>query len=395
VRRRFASLGDRDLLAAGAGAVVFSFALGIATVALPLLALHAGYGKAAVGYFTALSAICQMGSRMVLGAVMRRYPDWLVVFAAGGLLTGSCALVAATQTVVPFAVAESLQGVARGCFWTGSQTHVVRTEGSSVRRLASVQFVSSFGLLGGPIAAGFIGDASLSLAMYTAAAVAAAGMVPPLLMTRLPPFPSLRSRGRDAVWRRPGVDVGCLAGVTAGSWRGLLTSYVPVALQHAGQSAPAIGGLVAVANGASVAGAALIGRLGNRGMVRSFATATVATGVGTALIGMVASIAPLGAAVLLVSGLGAGTLQSLGPGIATDAVHPDERGDAIAVAGTYRAGALFVSPLAVGASLAVVPMAAAIAVVGGLIALPALASGRVRRVRQAADIGADSVAWTA
>jgi MFS family permease len=313
---------------------------------------------------------------------MRHYGDWLVVLAACVLLAASCALVATSTALLPFVAAEAVQGVARGCFWTGTQTHVVRGDGSSVRRLASVNFVSSFGLLGGPLAAGFLGEASLSLAMYVAAAVAACGTVPTLLMDHLPPFASVRPRGHDAVWRRPGVDVGCLAGVTAGTWRGILTSYVPVALQHAGQAAPTIGALAAVANGASLAGAALIGRIGSRRIVRSFAIATLATGVGTGLIGAFATITALEVTVLLVSGLGAGALQTLGPGIATDAVEPDERGDAIAVAGAYRAGALFASPLAVGVSLGVLSLAGSIAAVGGLVAMPALVAERARRYRQ-------------
>ena len=195
-RRSGPAVFDRDLVATSVGAIVYSFALGIAVVALPLLALDAGYGKATVGYLIACSAISQMASRLVLGAVMRRYPDWLIVFTAGGLLAASCTLVAASAAVIPFVVAELLQGAARGCFWTGSQTHVVRGEGSSVGRLAGVNFISSFGLMGGPIAAGFIGNRSLSLALYVAAVVAVIGMIPPMLLDRLPP--SLPSGTRDA-----------------------------------------------------------------------------------------------------------------------------------------------------------------------------------------------------
>lgn len=380
---------DRDLLATGVGAAVYSFSLGIATVALPLLALDAGYSKAAVGYLVSCSAVSQMLARMALGAVMRRYPDWLLVFAAGGFLAISCTLVAISAALIPFVIAELVQGVARGCFWTGSQTHVVRGKGSSVRRLAAVNLSSSVGLLAGPVVGGFIGDLSLALALYTAAGVALVAMIPPLLLDRLPPFAAVVRGAGDPVWKRPGVDVGCLAGVTAGTWRGMLSSYVPVALQHAGQSASAIGSLVAVANGASIAGAALISRIGNRRLVRSFAVSTLATGIGTSFIAFVATVTPLEVLVLAVSGLGAGTLQSIGPAIATDAVHPEERGDAIALAGTYRAAALFAAPLGVGASLTLMPLSAAVAVAGGIISLPTLL---IRRARYAQPSIADPTA---
>ena len=127
---------SRDLAASAVGAFVFSFALGLAMVALPLLALSTGYSKTAIGYLTALSAVSQMGCRLGLSALMRRRPDWLIVFGAAGLLALSCLVAAVSSALVPFAAAELLQGATRGCFFTGSQTHVVRGTGSSVGRLA-------------------------------------------------------------------------------------------------------------------------------------------------------------------------------------------------------------------------------------------------------------------
>jgi MFS family permease len=366
----------RDLTATALGAMVYSFALGITTVALPLLALHAGYSKAAVGFLTAASAASQTLARTGLGAVMRRVPDWVLVFAAGGFLTMSCSLVAISAAVVPFVCCEILQGAARACFWTGSQTHVVRGEGPSVGRLATVNFVSSIGLLLGPIAAGLTADYSLTTAMWVAAGVAGVGMLPPMLLDRLPPFQRVREARRGFLWRRHGVDVGCFAGVTAGAWRGMLTSYVPVALQHAGESPSLIGGLVSIANGASILGAVLVARIRERRLPPSYAAATVAAGVGTALAAFSAEAAALEGVVLAVSGLGAGALQTLGPAIATDAVHPQERGDAIAAAGAFRAGAMFLSPLGVGAVLGLVALSPAMAVVGGLVTLPAFLARR-------------------
>ena len=366
----------RDLLATALGAMIYSFALGITTLALPLLALDAGYSKAAVGFLTAASAAAQTLARTELGAVMRRVPDWVLVFAAGGFLMVSCALVAISQAVVPFVCCELLQGGARACFWTGSQTHVVRGEGSSVGRLATVNFISSIGLLLGPIAAGFIADYSLTTAMCVAAGVAGVGMLPPMLLDRLPPFQRVREGRRGFLWRRRGVDVGCFAGVTAGAWRGMLTSYVPVALQRAGQSPSLIGGLVGIANGASILGAVVVARVRERRLPMSYAAATVAAGVGVALAGLAAGTAALEGVVLAVSGLGAGTLQTLGPAIATDAVHVEERGDAIAAAGAFRAGSMFVSPLGVGAVLGTVALSPAMAVVGGLVTLPAFLARR-------------------
>lgn len=368
---------DRDLIATAVGAAVFSLALSAATLALPLRALDAGYSNAAVGFLTGVSAVSQLGIRLLLGRVMRRYPDSALVAVSGALLALSCLLVAASAALVPFVVAELLQGVARGCFWTGSQTHVVRSRGSAVSRLATVNFSSSIGLLIGPALAGLLADRSVLLALLAAAVVAAAGLVPALLLDRLPPFQAARGAGGGRVWRQPGVRAGCWAGVTAGAWRALLASYVPVALQQAGQPAGRIGVLVSVANGASIAGAVVIARVNRHGPRAPYVLATAAVGIGTACSAAVAGSFWLVAGVLAVCGLGEGILLTLGPALATDAVHPEDVGDAIAATGTFRAAALFASPVGVGALLAALPLTGAMALVGGAITLPVLAAGRI------------------
>jgi MFS family permease len=372
---------DRDLAASALGGLTFSMALGMAMVALPLLALEEGYSKSAVGLLTAISAVAQMGARMALAPLMRRYPDWVLVFIAGGLMAISCGLVAWSAAVVPFVACELFQGAARGCFWTGSQTHVVRGEGSSVSRLAVVNLVSSAGQLGGPVLAGVIASRSITPALVTASVIALVCMVPPLALDRLPPFSPPEDRPRGRIWRRPGVDAGCWASLTAGAWRGLVSSYIPVALERAAQPVPVIGALVSVANGANIAGAALVARVRGRTLVRVVTGSMLAAGIGSALVAALAGSAPLAGALLGLSGLGAGALQTLGPALASDSVHPQERGDAIAATGTFRAAALFASPLAVAGLLSGIALTPAMLVAGLLITLPALTTRRLRRAQ--------------
>ena len=59
--------------------------------------------------------------------------------------------------------------------------------------------------------------------------------------------------------------------------------------------------------------------------------------------------------------------------VATDAVHQEERGEAIAITGTFRAAALFAAPLVVAGMVVVLPLASAIAVVGVVMTAPAFA----------------------
>jgi MFS family permease len=343
-------------------------------VALPLLAISAGYSGVEIGVLTAVSAAAQMTTRMVLGPVMRVVPDWTLIAAAGLMLAASNAIVAISAAVVPFVVAELVQGVARACFWTGSQTHVVRGEGSSVGALATVNLVSATGLLAGPVIAGILSERSAQLALGVGAGIALVACVPALFLDRLPPFSLPTERPPGLLWRRPGVDAGCWAGVTAGAWRGLLGSYVPVALTAAQQSSSTVGALVSVANAASMAGSGIVGRIRQTWIAPVYALSTAATGLATGLVALLAGSPWAAAVALAASGLGAGALQTLGPAVATDAVHPEERGEAIAIAGTFRAAALFVGPLGVAGLVTFAPLSLAMAAAGTLIALPALSA---------------------
>lgn len=379
----------RDGAGSVGAAVLFSCSLGTAVVALPLQMLAVGYSAAEVGLLVALSAVAQMLARLGMGAWMRRLPDWTFVLSAGALLAASNAVAALTGSLFAFVLAHLLQGVARAFFWTGSQTHVVRGDRSAVGALAVVNLAASVGLLIGPILAGVIGASSLPAALVVAAVLAAAGCVPTLLLDRLPPFSAPPDRVPGRMWRRPGVDAGCWASVSAGAWRGLLGSYVPVALDAARQSAPTIGVLVSVANVAQLVGSGVVGRASGRGLTRAFALGTLAAGLGTGVLGLVADHAVPAGVALAVSGVGAGMLQTLGPALATDAVHPQERGEAIAVTGTFRAAALIAAPLGASALVLVAPVGVALAVGGVLIVAPAVVTRRLAaHVRERAGAGA-------
>jgi MFS family permease len=370
---------SRDANASAAATAAFSLSLGMTTVALPLLALRAGYSHTEIGVLTALSALSQMATRLVLGAVMRHYADWTLIVGAGLVLALSNAAVALSAALVPFVLAQLLQGAARACFWTGSQTHVVRGPGRAVGALARMNLIGSSGLLAGPLLAGQLSRGTPSDALAVAAGVAAVGLAPALLLDRLPPFAPPEDRPPGRLWRRPGVDVGCWTGVTAGAWRALLSSYVPVAMDAARLSSATIGVLVAVANGAALLGSAVVGRVRSRAEAPLLLAATVAAGLGTGLTALLAHNVLLVGLALTLSGLGAGALQTLGPAVATQAVHPEERGDAIAVAGTFRAASLLATPLAVAALVAVLPLTGALAVVAAGMAVPSALTRLGRR----------------
>src|SRR3569833_1920852 len=315
---------SRDVIASASGAGIYSISLGIASIAFPLLALRAGYSAVEIGALTAVSAVSQMSIRLVLGRIMRIWPDWTLIAGAGGLLALSTGVVALSAAPVPFVLAQLLQGVSRACFWTGSQTHVVRGPGRAAGALATVNLIAGVGLLAGPVIAGVLSEQSPVLALAAAAGIALLGMIPTFFLDRLPPFAPPADRPPGRMWRRPGVNVGCWAGVTAGAWRALLTSYVPVSLDQARQSSSTIGALVATANGAALVGTAISGRLPRRWTSRALVGGIVLTGVATALTAAVAGSVALSALVLVVSGVAASVVQILGPASAAESVHPEE-----------------------------------------------------------------------
>jgi MFS family permease len=366
----------RDRVFGAIAAALFSVALGVASVAVPLLAVRSGHGLTQVGILIAISAVSQMAARLFMGAMMRRIPDKAFVVGSALLIAVSCGLLTVSTSLLVFVVSQLLQGVARAFFWTGSQTHAVRSSASAVGALTLINLASGAGALVGPALAGFLASRSLEFSLAVGAGIGAAAVVPSLLLVRFRPFLPVNQGDGAApqqIWRRPGVNAACWMGVTAGSWRGLLNSYVPVMLSQAGQTASAVGFLVAVANGAALLGSAGSGWVRRWGARGSLLLGVITTGVGIAAIGAFAGTAYLAACCLAVSGVGAGILQTVGPALATETVHPEERGQAIASTGTFRAAALFLAPMGMAGIVLFLPVGGALLLAGLLMTTPALA----------------------
>jgi MFS family permease len=359
-----------------AGTVVavacFSVALSVSSVAVPILIVRAGYATAAVGFFVALSAVAQIGVRFRVGAMMRRVADKHLVGAAAVLMALGSGLLIFSAAMWIVIASQLLQGAARGLFWTGIQTHAVRTSTVAARGLASVNLASGAGLILGPGLAGVLLETSAHLAMGAAMTGAAVGLLPVLLMARLPVFPSPdQGSGEARVSRRTGVRIGSWAAASAGAWRGLMGTYVPVALNQAAHSSTVIGAVLGAANTAEIL-AGWASRWVRSGSLRCWLPAAIAvTGLGLAVFGVTADTIVMASVALIASGLGMGMLQTLGPATAAEAVGKHERGDAMATVGLYRAGAAFVAPFGVAALVLAMPVGWALAAGGAVLALPA------------------------
>src|SRR4051812_12123522 len=83
----------------------FSVGLGVATVAIPLLALDAGYDAAAVGFLVATSAAAQLGTRLILPWLLGWLPDRTLIAVASGLMLSGFALLLGSTALPVFIAA--------------------------------------------------------------------------------------------------------------------------------------------------------------------------------------------------------------------------------------------------------------------------------------------------
>jgi Major Facilitator Superfamily len=370
---------DRDLAATLCATVLFGFGLSVSMITLPLLALAAGYSAAQIGALTAVAAVGQIGTRLILPALMRRFSDKTIMFAGCFLLIFSCAVVVVSSSVPFFVGCEVLQGAARGFVWTASKTHLVRRSGPSLPRLAADNLTSNIGNLAGPAVGGLVAQQSLTLALLLSGSIASLMCVAVRFMTsNVQPTTSgrLHSERAARTWRLPGVRMGCLSAITSGGWLALMNGYVAVLLSAAGHDASSIGVMLSLANAGAVIGGTAIFRVAPPSMRSGAAIAAFAVGGGIACVCVSAAGALLPAAALAVAGIGAGALQTFAYALAAEAVVPDQRAEAIVAVGLARALSLFTVPLAAAGALVILPMAGAVALTGVALSSPVLLSAR-------------------
>lgn len=381
----------RDHVLSQAANLGFAVSQSMTAVVVPLLAVEVGHPVTIVGIIVAVSAVAQTIARLGMGAMMSRIPTKHFILTATVLLATSCFVLGISGALWAFVVSQLLQGAARAYFWTGSQTHVVRASDSAVSALSKLNVMQGVGQLIGPALAGTVGAWSLQVSLFTAGGLAMAATLPAMMLIRFEPF-SRRSKGADGyrrrIWLRPGVGTAASMTAVAGAWRGILNSYLPVILTGAGYSVATAGALVTVTNFASLGGSAFAGWAQARGERFANVAGTLCTGVGLALVAFFPSVIVVTVLGLLVSGWGAGWLQTIGPALAADSVGEEERGRAIASIGIFRSVSLLISPLAAAGLVLVLPgPAVASGIAGIIISVPALVAFRKRNSSQPSQEG--------
>jgi len=382
-------VSDRDELFSMGAVLGFSLALGTWTLTMPLLALEAGWDAAGIGVLAMLAAVSHLATRLQMAWLLGRVTDRLLLLVACGLLALPYALLLVSQDGWAFVFGQMFNGAARATFWTASQTHVVRGNRAPVRALAQLHVLNSAGQVVGPVAAGALLAAAPAAAVGLGLLAALVGGVACLGLAALPIYARLSGNRLTWWWRSRGVGVAAWASFSAGGWRTLLSSYVPVVLDGAGHNTGLIGLLVGLSDAASIVAAAAVARLDRGALMLTLRFGTIATGAGLAAVGLVPeSVAAVGLA-LGVSGIGAGMISTLGPAIAAESAAGESQGAAIALTGTFRATALLAVPAGVAALLLVVGLSTALVTVGLALTLPGVAAS-LQRTHSSASVGAQS-----
>ncbi len=365
-----------DTLAVGVVASSFGFSLGAVAVVYALLALAVGYSGVMVGVFTALGALAQLVARFGIPWVLDRVRDRAVMGTACLCMALSASILLVSTTLTAFVVAQLLQGGCRAFFWTSAQAHVVRARGEPVRRLAQLQIPANVGTLVGPAVAGLAVAMSMTLGLAVIVAGGLLGALGALGLARRATYTRRPRAERAAMWRRPGIALGCASSFSAGGWRGLLDSFVPVILTGAGLGAAAVGLLIALSDGASMIATIWLARARSVGLVWLAALSAVTLLLGVAGLPFVAQMLVPTIVVLMLAGMGGGLLNTLAPAIVNEHAASAEQSSALALGGMYRSGARMVLPAGIAAAVPIIGVAGGMVVAAVALSAPILALGR-------------------
>lgn len=386
--------GDRASLAwlwaLVAGAALTQTALNLArpVTSYRLLALDAP--EAAVGWATAAYALLPLLGALWMGRATDRLPSAVPLVAAGALTMGAGGAGLALATSAPAVYAASaVLGVGHLAFTIAGQAAIARRAGPGLLDAGFGWFTAAFsvGQMAGPLLAGpLLADGATveatALALWVSAGIAAAGILPVLLVPGARPRPEERGgtvepgagsgdaaeaahasapRGGETadaaappgetttpepagrhggrpslarILRVPGLAPQLLASVALLAMVDILTAFLPVVGEHYGVSPAHVGVLLAVRGAGSLLSRALLPLLRRRwsreGLVRTallFSAAAISVaplGLAEPAWGWVAVVA------MAAGGFTLGLGQPLTMSLVTQAVPADWRSSALA-----------------------------------------------------------------
>lgn len=354
--------------------------------------LGLGAGAREVGFVTAAFALLPLFLAIPLGrsADRRRAP---LVTVGCAIQVVACVLLAWAQAPLTLGAASAVLGLGHLGVALGVQEVIARESGDRHhdRDFGLLTAGVSLGQLIGPLIGGFVLDQGDSLLTATrhAMLIAAIVVVPATLLA------ALGERGRrkgagDTVSRRGsvrtilhtrGVPAGIFASIAVLSAADIFTAYMPVIGEQRGIAPGAVGVLLALRAGASMATRIGIGRIVVRvGRERVIILSALGAAVSLGAISFVHGVLPL-AALCLITGVGLGFGQPLSMTLIVQLVPEYARATALAVRLTGNRVGQVAAPAAAGVVAGSAGARSVFWVLSALLGCSALA---VRRAPQAA-----------
>ncbi|MFL5963349.1 MAG: MFS transporter [Gaiellaceae bacterium] len=360
--------------------------------------LGLGAGAREVGFVTAAFALLPLFLAIPLGrsADRRRAPLVTVGCAIQGV---ACLLLAWAQSPLTLGAASAVLGLGHLGVALGVQEVIARESDDSHhdRDFGLLTAGVSLGQLIGPLIGGFVLDRGSSLLATTrdAMLIAAVVVVPATLFAAL----GERGRGKGAtnavsrrgsvrtILRTRGVPAGIFASIAVLSAADVFTAYMPVIGEQRGIAPGAVGVLLALRAGASMASRIGIGRIVARaGRERLIVMSASAAALSLGAISFVHGVVPL-AILCLITGIGLGFGQPLSMTLVVQLVPEYARGTALAVRLAGNRVGQVAAPAAAGVISGSAGARAVFWVLSALLGSSALAIRRAPRVtsRAAAD----------
>lgn len=370
--RRPCAVGERGFFGAAAA---FNFSFLMLLVLVPVAAARQGDSLAVIGLLTAVPGLMQLGLRVIAGVLSDVWGPRRVMhtcFVCSAL--AAVPLLGSSPGLAAFAVAQLLNGLARGAFWPAAQTYATRLPGDAAGALSRMFTLTSTGSILALLLAGGIASRLGFPVAFGASGLAA---VAALVLTRHLPRAAARARPEGLrellgplgrlIRQRPILVAGALA-FAASVPNALASSFYPVFALQLGFGAALATALVALRQGGNIGGASLFAPLLRRAGIRT----TVIGGLGAVALSLAAApvlrVPVLFAAGLALSGL-SGQMVNLGYiWFVTQNSRPEERGAAIGAAGIWWAAAVLLTPALFGAVAAHLGFAATFVLAGGAVA---------------------------
>jgi MFS family permease len=353
--------------------------------------LGLGAGAREVGFVTAAFALLPLFLAIPLGrsADRRRAP---LVTVGCAIQVAACVLLAWAQTPLTLGAASAVLGLGHLGVALGVQEVIARESGDRHhdRDFGLLTAGVSLGQLIGPLIGGFVLDRGDSLLAATrhAMLIAAVVVVPATLLAAL--GERGRGTGADRLSRRGsvrtilhtrGVPAGIFASIAVLSAADIFTAYMPVIGEQRGIAPGAVGVLLALRAGASMATRIGIGRIVARvGRERLIILSALGAAVSLGAISFVHGVLPL-AVLCLITGVGLGFGQPLSMTLIVQLVPEYARATALAVRLTGNRVGQVAAPAAAGIVAGSAGARSVFWVLSALLGCSALA---VRRAPQAA-----------